>query len=62
MGHYLSDFESDAEYRRRTVLQPMLNALSVYDVEVKRGIVHTDQWNEKMTKYRGELQAEGYDV
>ena len=62
MGHYLSDFETDDEYYKRVVLYPMLETLRIYDREVDRGIMHTDQWNEKMTEYRGTLQKNGYNV
>lgn len=62
MGHYLSDFESDEQFRNRTVYYPMRERLEVYDKEVKRGLVHTEEYKAEMADYRRQLQERGWDV
>lgn len=61
MGHYLSEMESDEEYRRRTVYKSMQKALDQYDEEVARGLIHTEDWVLKMVQYRIDLRAAGLE-
>lgn len=62
MGHYLSDFETDDEWRNRTIYQPMCNKLREYDAERKRGLVHTDEWVAEMEANREKLRERGWNV
>lgn len=62
MGHYLSDFETDDEHERRTVHGPMLERLGTYDEEVRRGLVHTPEYDQKMREARDALRSKGYRV
>lgn len=62
MGHYLSEMESDDSFRNRTIYQPMREDLDVYDQEVKRGLVHTEDYSTKMEEYRTKLRAAGWNV
>lgn len=62
MGHYLSDFETDDEHRRRTVDAPMLDRLRTYDDEVRRGLVHTTEYDQRMREARDALRERGYAV
>ena len=62
MGHYLSDFETDEEYYHRSVLSPMMERIRVYDKERDRGLVHTQEYAEKMESDRKTLQEYGWQA
>lgn len=62
MGHYLSDFETSDEHYQRVVLAPMAERVRTFDEEVKRGLVHTYQWNVEMAKDRATLKEHGWKV
>lgn len=62
MGHYLSEMESSEDHENRVIYRPMREKLRVYDEEVKRGLVHTEEYSAQMEDYRRQLKEKGWSV